>query len=352
MRRKMRFSNKVLSIGCHCNPPKGGIAYVLKAYQNNIYSPFKFVANSKGNFFANIWYLIKAYIHCEWLYLTDKDIEIVHIHTASYISFRRSTLFVHQAKRHHKKVIIHIHGGGFKDFYHKTPKYVEKELHKTDAVVALSETWKNFFLGIGCNKVFVINNIIEPPVFFPANSDGKFHFLFLGLITEAKGIFDLLEVAEQNLNVWKDKVIFHIGGRGKVEKLTSSIASKGLSDIVHYEGWVSGKKKQELLNRANAFILPSYTEGIPISILEAMSYGLPIISTQVGGIPDMIQEESNGYLFVAGDLQAMTQSINRVVNLSTLDYESISTANKEFAKNCLPEMISEKLEKIYDEILS
>ena len=347
----MKISNKVLSIGCHCNPPKGGIAYVLKAYQDYIFNPFKFVANSKGGKIRNLWYLLKSYILCEWLYLTDKEIKIVHIHTASYISFKRSSWFMHQAKRHHKKVIAHVHGGGFKDFHKENPTLVENELHKVDAVISLSETWKDFFVSIDCKNVYVINNIIEPPKILPTENDGKFHFLFLGLITEAKGIFDLLEVIASNHDDWKDKIVLHIGGRGKINQLTSLIAEKGLSGIVQYEGWVSGQRKQELLNKADAFLLPSYTEGIPISILEAMSYGLPILASAVGGIPDLIKDGVNGYVFNAGDLQTIAEDINIIIS-STSNYEKISITNRELAKNYMPEFVGKKLEDLYSEILS
>lgn len=345
-----KFSNKVLSIGCHCNPPKGGVAYVLKSYQDYIYSPFKFVANSKGGKIRNLWYLFKSYIQCEWLYLVDKKIEIVHIHTASYISFRRSSWFMHQAKRYKKKVIAHIHGGGFKEYYKKETSFVEKNLHKVDGIIALSETWKDFFTSIGCKKVYVINNIIEPPKILPKKNDGKLHFLFLGLITEAKGIFDLLEVLESNQEAWEEKIVLHIGGRGKVDKLVSLINEKKLSSIVQYEGWVSGLKKQELFNKADAFILPSYAEGVPISILEAMSYGLPVFASAVGGIPDMIQDGINGWLFDAGDLQVMAKKINNFLS-STSNYEKVSTTNRVFAKNYMPEFVSQKLEELYAELL-
>lgn len=339
------FSNKVLTIGCHCNPPRGGIAYVLKTYQDNIYSPFKFVANSKGNFFVNIWYLVKAYIHCEWLYLTDKDIEIVHIHTASYISFKRSSWFMHQAKRYKKKVIAHIHGGGFKEYYKKETSFVEKELHKFDAVVALSETWKTFFESIGCKRVFIINNIIEPPIVLPAITDTKFHFLFLGLITEAKGIFDLMEVIKDNHNLWKGKALFYIGGNGQVEKLLHYIKENDLSDIVQYEGWVSGRRKQELLCSADAFILPSYAEGMPISIMEAMSYGLTILTTPVGGIPEIIQDGVNGYFIEAGNKGSISKAICRVLEE---DDNQIGKENAQCTVQFLPPSIEDELTKMYE----
>ena len=170
--------------------------------------------------------------------------------------------------------------------------------------------------------------------------------LFLGLITEAKGIFDLLDVITEHKAEWNDKVVLHIGGNGKVEKLQKMIKESGIENLVKYEGWVSGEKKSELLNMADAFILPSYTEGVPISILEAESYGLPILSTPVGGIPEIVVDEENGILFSPGDKQAMKCAIDKLIVSSVL-CEEMGEKSKRISKNCYPFSIEGKLSFLY-----
>lgn len=345
------FSNQVLTIGCECDNPKGGVAYVLNAYKKFIYQPFKFVANSgEGSTLRKIWMLAQSYIKSEWLEHTDKDIRFVHIHTASYNSFKRSTLYIRQAKRNGKKVIAHIHGGGFREFRQTCPKYVDEYLQKCDAVVALSESWRRYFMEeVGLTNVYVVNNIIDTPKIQKIEKDGMFHLLFLGFITEAKGIFDLLDVIAEHKSEWNDKVVLHIGGNGKVEQLQKVIKEAGIENIVKYEGWVSGEKKSTLLNMADAFILPSYTEGMPVSILEAMSYGLPILSTPVGGIPELVNNEKNGYLFQQGDKMAISDAINRLMNNSEL-CGVMSEQSKMKSKDYLPESIFVKLKEMYSSI--
>ena len=348
MNDSFTFSNQVLTIGCECDNPKGGVAYVLNAYKRHIYSPFKFVANSgEGNALRKIWMLIRSYIKCEWLEHTDKDIQFIHIHTASYNSFKRSALYIKQAKRNGKKVIAHIHGGGFREFRLTCPGFVDMCLKKCDAVIALSENWRKYFVEeVGLKNVYVVNNIIDTPKIQKIEKDGRFHLLFLGLITEAKGIFDLLDVIAEHKSEWNDKVVLHIGGKGKVEQLMKVIKESGIENLVKYEGWVSGEKKSELLNMADAFILPSYTEGMPISILEAMSYGLPVLAMPVGGIPEVINDENNGLVFQPGDKTTIFEAINKILNNSEL-CRNMGAQSKMKSKDYLAESIVSQLEEMY-----
>lgn len=346
----MKYSHKVLTIGCHCDPPKGGVACVLKTYKDNIYRPFRFIVNSKGGLLANVWYLIKSYVECGWLYQTDKQVEIVHIHTASYISFKRSILYINQAKHHGKKVVCHVHGGGFREFRKTCPEFVDKHLRMCDAIVALSETWRKFFAEeLGLQNVFVVRNIIENPQPMQVQKDGKFHILFLGLITEAKGIYDLLDAMRNHKEEWHNRIVLHVGGNGKVDQFKQMVTDYQLDDMVVYEGWVSGEKKASLFNLADAYILPSYTEGVPISILESMSYGVPVLSTPVGGIPEVIHSGENGILFQPGDKTAMADAINQLLNNNDL-CQQMSERELDEAKDYLPESIAEQLEMLYESI--
>lgn len=322
---------------------------MLKTYMDCIYTPFHFVANSKGGLLANIWFLIKSLMQCEGIYRTNKQIEIVHIHTASYNSFKRSVLYIKQAKRYGKKVVCHIHGGGFRDFRKTCPEFVDKHLNMCDAVVALSETWRKYFAEeLELNNVYVINNIIENPKIMQVENDGRFHILFLGLITEVKGIFDLLDVLRDNKEVWNGHIILHVGGNGKVDEFKQKIVEYGIENMVVYEGWVSGDKKVSLFNIANAFILPSYTEGVPISILEAMSYGIPILSTLVGGIPEVVNTDT-GILFTPRDKTMMAKAITKIFSDVELCHSMKSNCKKE-ANAYLPNSIAMQLKNLYDQL--
>lgn len=348
----MRFSQNILTIGCECKKPRGGIAYVLHTYMNDIFSPFKFVANSgEGGKIAKVWQMLRAYVKCEVRERQDKDLKVVHIHTASNNCFRRSTLFIRQAKRLGKHVVLHIHGGAFREYYKSSPKFVDKHLQMCDAIIALSETWRHFFEDeLGYEQTYIVNNVIPIPQPVHSKQDNRTHLLFLGLITEEKGIFDLLNCIHRHSKEWKGKLVLHVGGNGKTNLLVEEIKRLRLEDIVYFEGWVSGSQKSRLLSEADAFILPSYTEGLPISILEAMSYGLPVLATPVGGIPEIIQQNKQGLLFTPGDMDMMERAIRQIIN-NPAQAKMMGQQGKSDIKNFLPDKTALQLENIYSHIL-
>ncbi len=134
------------------------------------------------------------------------------------------------------------------------------------------------------------------------------------------------------------------------EQLRNAIAKGGLSDIVKFEGWVSGEKKIELLNWADVYILPSFNEGLPISILEAMSYKKPIISTPVGGIPEVV-DKTNGILVTPGNDEEIFSAMKHYV-----DYKADITKHGEEsykkAETYLPDYVLKHLKKIYESLLN
>ena len=169
-------------------------------------------------------------------------------------------------------------------------------------------------------------------------------FLFLGAIGKRKGIFDLLEVLSENKNKLMDKMVLLIGGNGEEKKLTDYIQENELSSWVKFVGWVNGEKKKSLLLQSNVYILPSYNEGLPLSILEAMSYQLAIISTPIGGIPEVVKEGINGYLVNPGDKTALFQSITNVLQnpeqVSTFGEGSMKLVEPYYAENVIPKLTS------------
>ena len=347
------ISESILTIGCSYHPPKGGVAQVLYNYQQYVFPIFKCVVNSKNsNKITKVLLAIYAIIKTIFILLIDRKIKILHIHTASYNSFWRSSWFVGIGKLFHKKVILHIHGGGFKEFYYSEPERISKILNRSDRIVTLSESWQKFFREIShCKEIEIVNNIVPEPIQINIVKDQKFHLLFLGTITEAKGIYDLIQIFIQNKEQYQNRVVLHIGGNGEVAKLKLLIKENSLEDLVIYEGWISGNRKIELLNLADAFILPSYTEGMPVSILEAMSYKLPILSTTVGGIPEVVLNKENGILFNPGDTNSIVAAINYLQ-----DNKNVARlmGDNSFRRiiSYLPDNVGHKLQDLYTNLLN
>lgn len=346
------LAETVLTVGCAYHPPKGGVAQVIFNYERYVFPLFKCVINSGGtNPIAKAWKAFKGILSIVIKLLCDKKIKIVHIHTASYNSFRRSAIFVKIAKSFHKKVVLHIHGGGFREYYATNPQKISSILNSCDCIITLTESWQTFFKQITtCQHVEVIENIVAPPQFKNIPKDGKLHLLFLGLISQQKGIYDLIEVIAGHKTEFDNKLILHIGGNGEKGKLIDLISKNNIANLITYEGWVSGDKKTDLLNIADAFILPSYTEGLPISILEAMSYGLPILSTPVGGIPEIVENGVNGFLFHPGDKNDIFQAILQLLSNKNLA-KQMGDESLAKAKRYLPCNVSDALSKLYSSLI-
>lgn len=344
------LSSKVLTIGCRCMPPRGGIGQVLWSYSNYIYENFKFIENSrKSNAFINLFVAFVAMIKMITKLLIDREIRIVHIHTASGVSFMRSTLFLKIAKMFNKKVVMHIHGGGFADYYKGHNNFVTKNLKRCDKIITLSQNWVDFYASIGFQSSCV-ENVISEPILRKTQHDDVLHMLYLGLIIERKGIYDLLDVLSKNKAEFGGKLMLHIGGNGEVEKLNKIIAEKELQDVVTFEGWVDNEKKVELLNLCDVFILPSYVEGLPLSILEAMAYNMAIVSTRVGGIPSLVKDKINGFLFEPGDKYAIFSSVNSLLNDKHL-LEKMGKDNGHMIEDYYPRNVANKLTDIYNSLL-
>lgn len=350
------IAKHVLTIGCNYQHPKGGIAQVLYNYKHYIFQEFNCIVNSGGtNRGSKLIKAIQAFLLMCYELLADKGIKIVHIHTASYNSFKRSAWFVLLARKFKKKIILHIHGGGFKEYYTTQPKWVSSILNQCDTIITLSDSWKQYFESITNGPIiYIVKNIVPYPNLLPEKEvrcDEKYHLLFLGTIAREKGIFDLIDVLHENANLFADKLILHIGGNGQVERLNEQIKEYELGNCVNYEGFVTLQKKEDLLNMVDAFILPSYVEGLPVSILEAMSYKKPILTTPVGGIPEVVKQNVNGILFQPGDKNGISKAIERVVNNHT-ENKLMGERSFQMVQPFFPTNVESRLKNIYKKLLS
>lgn len=346
------LSQKVLFVGCAYNPPRGGVAQVLYNYRKYIFNPFNIVVDS-----ASGSRLYKAFIFfTALLQLCIKLIfgkyKIVHIHTSSYNSFKRSSYWVRIVKFLKKKVVIHIHGGAFKDYYETNPGWISSVLNKVDHIICLTDSWKEFYSQITHDvQISVVENVISPPQIkvMDKGEDTSIHALFLGLITENKGIFDLLEVISDNSTLLRGKLVLHIGGNGQIEQLLKVIQDNSIEDIVKYEGWVSGDQKNDLMNLCDVFILPSYAEGLPVSIMEALSYGQYVIASNVGGIPEILPTQF-GILIEAGNKLDIKAAIDYVISHKEECLKD-KAKRQSYTVQYYPHSISAKLRTLYDSLL-
>ena len=343
-------AKNILTIGIDYRVVRGGVAAVENVY-STFYQPFNHVTTTVTNGqVKKLLVLCKAILQFLYWMLFHPEIKIVHVQGSVGASFWRKAIFIYIAKFFHKKVVWHMHAGRFAVFYQQHRYAVRKVVNKSDVIIALSEYWKEYFKNeFPTKRVEIIKNVISAPVVHKQQT-GYFTLLFLGLLGKNKGIYDLLECIRDHKVEFQGKLKLYIGGNGEIEHVKQLIKEYGIADIVIFEGWVSGDKKIELLNKSDAYILPSYKEGLPISILEAMSYGMPIISTPVGGIPEIVSNGENGYLVEPGNKEDIYKAIMSLLNDADLRNRMGRISLSRVGEH-LPEYVEKQLETLYDSLL-
>ena len=345
------LSKYILTIGPNYTPPRGGIAQVLYTYDKEIFEKFLFIkttesGNSAKKFICCCIAIVKFLGYC-----LCKDIKIVHIHTASKISFWRKSIFIFISWLFRKKIVLHIHGGQFEAFVNHHP-FILHILKRCSRIIVLSPSKLAYYQEhFGFNNITVIKNVIPCPIIKEKEMSDTVNFLFLGFLCKDKGIYDLLEIISCNKDRYTGKMKLFIGGNGNVEKVKSIIKENKLNQIVFYIGWVDSEKKIDILNNSHVYILPSYVEALPISILEAMSYHLPIISTQVGAIPDIVFNNENGFLINPGEKDALNNAITEMLSVTPEKREIMGQRSYNLVQPYLSIYVSKDLEELYMSLL-
>ena len=335
---------------------KGGMNSVIDQLMDHDWGDdfqFSYLATHvTGNPLKKTFFFANAYRKLKKLIKQDA-FDIIYIHMSYKGSFYRKYYVTKLCKKYNKKVIIHLHGSEFKDFYNngnsKRKAQIQELFSIADSSIVLGEEWKKFILKIAPKaNVVVINNAVAlPNISARVNRDSR-TFLFLGALIQRKGVMDLLEAVRQmkNRSVFNFRIL--IAGSGAEEtRLREYVKQNGLQSNVEFLGWITKEQKPSLLAKADVLVLPSYNEGLPIAILEAMSYALPIISTNVGSIAEAVQEGVNGFLIAPGDINALADSMVKLtVDTELWEKESSMSrmiCEEKFAEN----VFFENVERVY-----
>lgn len=346
---------KVLLVGNNLDV-KGGISSVINQILKHDWISdgvnLRFVPTyNGGHLLYKLFYFAKSYFKIKRI-LKRKETDVCHIHMAYGGSFYRK-YFIHRlCIKYGIKDIIHLHGSTFKDWYLASRKKVKKQvtslISNCSAFLVLGEKWRAFIESISNRaKVIVLPNSVsnqkEKVSFSP-----EMKYLYLGVLIKRKGLDDLIDslIELKNTQQIYNKT-FIIAGTGNQEQLLRKrVVANNLSNYVVFTGWVDGERKKDLLKHSQVLILPSYNEGLPVAILEAMSFGMPIISTNVGDIESAVENNVNGFIFNPGDKQKMIEAIVRISEKAT--FIKFSKKSKElFCSNFSEDVFFENLGKLY-----
>jgi glycosyltransferase involved in cell wall biosynthesis len=244
---------------------------------------------------------------------------VVHLHTASYGSFARKSVLAWVSRWARVPVVLHVHGAAFREFYRGMPpflqRYVRATLQGADAVIALGETWQEALRQIAPGaRIAVVPNAVSPRTAVdPPGPGGPVRVLFLGEIEDRKGAFLLLDawrrLSDEGQPLRAELVM---AGGGAVAQARAQVEALGIADQVQLPGFVAPEQVESLLSGSHVLVLPSRSEGQPMAVLEAMAHGLCVVATRVGGVPDLIDDES-GILVPPDDEDALVGALRGVL---------------------------------------
>lgn len=341
--------DKVLFIGPDLKG-RGGIVSVLQAYRDAL-PTFHFIStNSRRGLIPGLFNFARTLVALPFIKLF-RPYTTLDIHGANGKSWTRKRLIINLGHILGYKIVFHMHGGELRKYVAaKGTEYYMKCFRKCRHVVFLTDAWTKYAQQeLGCTNAVTLMNIVPTPTMAkqPRTEGAPISLVYLGYIYKEKGIFDLLDVIASNRDRWLGHLTLTIGGQWNEDRVLNFIKDNDLGGIVKFVGWVSGDDKATILSKTDILILPSYYEGLPISILEAMSYAMPVITTPVGGIPEVVTDGVEGTLFTPGDKAAMTRAIDRYIECPGLIIKQ-GNAGWEKSKLFSPEHIVNRLSQILE----
>lgn len=344
---------RVLTIGPGPNV-RGGITAVILSYARQVTGAghrFEWLStyDDRGPL-AKLTAAMRAFV-LAWGQIPRHD--IIHIHAAWGTSFYRKTIFFAMAKCFGKKTILHLHAPDFHDFRQGLLRIVSQRVFSgADVVIALSEAWARDVRAMcpGAN-VKVVPNPCEIPARCPRRLvDREPIVLFSGKLEPRKGFADLIRAMPAILaQVPEARLV--MAGHGAVEEAKAITARLGIAERVECLGWITGAKKAEVLSASRIFCLPSYGEGLPMAMLEAMSYGIPVVVTPVGGIPEIVTDGHSGRIVKPGDVSGISGAVASLLLDTDSAQRLAETALAIVKAQFWPDRVHVCVRQLYDDLL-
>ena len=313
----MQKSTNLIMVGPDPNS-MGGISRVVKTWQSGgLFTEhnIRYISSTSDDSPAKFFFLLTGIVR--FLSCCTKECRGIYLHTASHNSFYRKCIFLVIAISLHKKVILHIHPSYFVTFLSKLTSsqkaFFLSLLRRVHSFVVLTEAMSNDIRTLFPRRqVYILNNPVSLKDMINKRGVARDpnRLLYLGWYSREKGVYDLVDAIERLLQKGKNLEAEFYGTKG-INTLRGYVYEKRLEEKIAINGWVDDDKKLEALFRATMLILPSYTEGVPNVILEAMATRTPIVSTLVGGLAEILQDNRNAMIAEVKNFRDLSRRIER-----------------------------------------
>ena len=360
----------------HLPPPAGGIATYCQSLLSSSLgdkvdlcfvqtSSQTRAVDSRGR--GTISNVVSAFIDCGRFARAVRDHRphISHITTAHGLSFLKHSICVVIARIMGSRVLLHPHCS-FQKLYIECPRWwrwlFRCVARLTEGILALSTEWNQVssFMDV---TVYQLPNAVDLGLYRAAGQEnlarrsgnGALRVLYVGYLSKAKGSLDLVEAAHKVLSEGGN-VHFDLVGdsltRGDREQLSERIHHAHLGQRVRMHAPVFGPEKVVFFRKADVFIYPSYHEGMPMAVLEAMACALPIVATRVGGLPDLVTDEVNGLLVEPGRPDQLALAVQRLFKDEALRHRMMQKSYQFAVERYDVEQRVTQLVGIYKAVLS
>jgi len=288
-----------------------------RSYETNIAAK-RLVTRGHGSLYLAPFVFAGALIRLLIAKLFGK-VDLLHICLSVYGSAYRKYFLAVWARYLRIPYIVHLHGGGFDQFWlnvsPRVARLIDDIFLQSEKVVVLGNFWASVVserLPKVTKNILIIPNatpkIVQDKI---AAEDSCVRLSFVGEVGRRKGTPQFIEALGRlaSRNDWSAT----IAGNGDVDHSKARIQDLGIANRVDVPGWLGSAATSDLFRRTDIFVLPTFAENLPVSILEAFAWGIPVISTPVGAIPEIVTNEKNGLLIPIGDVNALTNAIERLI---------------------------------------
>lgn len=303
-------------------PPYGGQSVLVSnLLQSKLCERFQFAILNVAHESKGVARAARAVVFAFQLLMRlafQPSIGLVHIHTSAGIAFLEKSAFAALSRLFRKRVLLHIHGGRFRNVWSNASAFkkriIRRLLRFNDGLIVLGKGWQSFYRDeVGCDcTIAVLPNAVLVPIVQSTRASDVVTLLYAGQIRPEKGLLDLAEAMQQLYTQSSQVLQLRMMGKGdtaRSERIVKEVfATAGLPNIA-FLGTLVGEEKWRQFSSADIFVLPSHTEDMPVSILEAMAAGLPVIATEVGSIPEVIDHGVSGFLVKPHDPAGLAGAI-------------------------------------------
>ncbi|NOY26658.1 MAG: glycosyltransferase family 4 protein [Oligoflexia bacterium] len=286
--------------------------------------------------------------------------DLIHVHVADGTSFWRKLAYIEQARLAGIPTVAHLHGAWMEAFYARRQvnrAAVARMFSSVDLVIPLHKRMaQRVAQWVGPDvPVEVLYNPVVVHEFDPVPDrtarTGSPTVLMMGVLDERKGPFDLAAAIPSVLERVPDAQ-FVFGGNGDLAGMERLCRDLGVWDHVELLGWVQGDAKLAAFRAADVYCLPSHFENLPVSIIEAMAAGLPVVATDIAGVPEEVIDKTTGFLVPPRDPAALATALVPLLMDRKLQTR-LGAAGRERAETCFDnEVVVRRLISLWRQVVT